>query len=473
MSDTSPIILWFRRDLRLGDHEALTAAVKTGRPVIPVFLCDEVVEDQGAAPKFRLGLGVAHFAKVLEGVGSRLILRRGPALECLRALVTETGAGAVWWSRAYDPVSVARDKAVKAGLKDDGVDAQSFTGHLLFEPWTVETQTGGFYKVYTPMWKAVRGRDVPDDLPAPSGIPAPEAWPDSDDPGDWALGAVMDRGADVVEPHCTVGEEAASHRLGAFVAHRIAEYGEARDYPAVDGTSGLYENLTYGEISPRRCWHAGRRAMEEGKAGAETFLKELVWREFAYHLAWHTPRIVEENWREDWDAFPWNEDERKAEVKAWKQGRTGIKFVDAALREMYVTGRMHNRGRMIVASYLTKHLMCHWKIGMRWFEYCLIDWDPASNAMGWQWSAGSGPDATPYFRVFNPVTQLDKFDKDRDYVDAWIAEGQEDPPGTALSYFEAIPRRWSMSAGDAYPDPIVGPDEGRQRALEAYENRDF
>lgn len=472
-NDKAPVLMWFRRDLRLGDHPALTAACDSGRPVIPVFIHDEVVETHGAAPKWRLGLGVAQLADSLADAGSRLILRRGAALEVLRDLIAETGAGAVYWSRLYDPASKTRDTGVKAALKKDGIDAQSFAGHLLFEPWTVETKTGGYYKVYTPMWRMVKDRDVPSDLPAPGTIPAPESWPASDAIADWNMGAAMNRGAQIVLPHTTVGEAAASARLGDFIANRVDDYVTNRDLPAVKGTSGLSENLTYGEISPRRCWHAGMRALQAGKDDAEVFLKELVWREFAYHLVHHTPHIVSENWKKDWDAFPWNQDERLAEVKAWKQGRTGIEFVDAALREMYVTGVMHNRGRMIVASYLTKHLLCHWKIGLDWFEDCLIDWDPASNAMGWQWSAGSGPDATPYFRVFNPVTQLDKFDKNRDYTATWIAEGRANPSRTALSYFEAIPRSWGMSPRDAYPAPIVAPDVGRQRALSAYEKRDF
>jgi deoxyribodipyrimidine photo-lyase len=198
-----------------------------------------------------------------------------------------------------------------------------------------------------------------------------------------------------------------------------------------------------------------------------------VWREFAYHLAHHTPRIVSGNWREAWDAFPWSTDADTPEVLAWKQGRTGIEFVDAAMRELHVTGYMHNRARMIVASYLTKHLMTHWRIGLRWFEEHLIDWDPASNAMGWQWSAGSGPDATPYFRVFNPVTQLDKFDPDRAYVRRWIAEGQGRPPKTALQYFDAVPKAWGLSPDARYPDPVVTPQAGRARALDAYGNRGF
>ncbi|MEO0766234.1 MAG: deoxyribodipyrimidine photo-lyase [Pseudomonadota bacterium] len=465
--------MWFRRDLRISDHAALTAASTAGAPVIPVVIRDTSVRDLGAAPKWRWGLGVVHLSETLAGQGSRLILRSGPAKDVLNALVKETGAKSVFWSRLYDPDAVTRDTDIKADLKNQGIDARSFGGHLMFEPWTVETKTGGYYRVYTPMWRAVKDRDVDAPLPAPGRIPAPEAWPASEDIADWDLGAQMHRGADIVRPHVRLGEHAAQSRLGAFIAHKVAHYDQGRDLPATDGTSGLSENLALGEISPHQCWHAGLRALQEGKAGAETFLKELVWREFAYHLMHHTPRILDQNWKEDWDAFPWNTDADSAEVTAWTRGRTGIQFVDASLREMYVTGRMHNRGRMIVASYLTKHLLSHWKIGQKWFEHCLIDWDPASNAMGWQWSAGSGPDATPYFRVFNPVTQLDKFDRNRDYVSRWIAEGRSRPHKDALSYFDAIPRRWGMDPGDMYPNPIVPADEGRKRALGAYENRGF
>ncbi len=470
---TAPVIYWTRRDFRLTDNPALVAACASGAPVIPVFLCDEVVEGHGAAPKWRLGLGAEAFADRLSAAGSRLIFRRGRALDCLEALVRETGAAAVHWNRLYDPAARVRDEGVKAALKAAGIAAVSHAGHLVHEPWTVQTGTGGFYKVYTPFWKAVRSRDVAPPLAAP-GIPAPADWPASDDIADWDLGRAMDRGAAVVRPHCHVGEEAAQGRLGAFIAHRIETYAEDRDRLDVDGTSGLSENLTYGEISARGCWHAGARAMAEGKAGAETFLKELIWRDFAYHLVHHTPHIVERNWREEWEAFPWNEDESRAEVRDWKRGRTGMVIVDAAMREMYVTGRMHNRARMLVASYLTKHLMSHWKIGMRWFEDCLVDWDPASNAMGWQWSAGSGPDATPYFRVFNPETQAEKFDPQGRYRRAWVAEITNRPTETALSYFEAIPRSWAMAPDDVYPSaPVVSAAEGRKRALEAYENRGF
>lgn len=473
MSDTSPVLMWLRRDLRLSDHPALTAAVKTGRPVIPVFILDGQCEALGAAPKYRLGLGLEHFGKVLADAGSRLILRRGDALAQLRKLVEETGAHCVFWTRQYDPDAVARDTEVKQTLREEGLEVRSFGGHLMFEPWTVETKTGGYYKVYTPFWRSVKERDVEVPLSAPSSLAAPDTWPASDDLLDWKMAAAMRRGADVIRPHVQLGEAAAQDRLAEFLKDKVEKYNTTRDLPGVDGTSCLSENLALGEISPHQCWHAGQRALHEGKSDAEVFLKELVWREFAYHLMHHTPRILTQNWREEWQGFDWNEDERLAEVKAWKQGRTGIPFVDAAMREMYVTGRMHNRGRMIVASYLTKHLLCHWRIGQKWFEECLIDWDPAANAMGWQWSAGSGPDATPYFRVFNPVTQLDKFDKNRDYTGRWIAEGYAEPSTSALSYFDAIPQRWHMSPDDPYPDPVVDVAQGRKRALEAYENRGF
>ncbi|MEM9350659.1 MAG: deoxyribodipyrimidine photo-lyase [Pseudomonadota bacterium] len=469
----NPTIMWFRRDLRLCDNLALAAACAGKGPVIPVFIYDECVEALATAPAWRLGLGVGALAEALEKMGSRLILRRGRALDVMKALVAETGATAIHWSRAYDPASQERDKGVKAWAKEAGLTAESHKGHLLFEPWAVETKTGGFYKVYTPMWKAVRGSELPSLTQAPGAILAPEAWPNSDTLEEWSLGAGMKRGAAIVRPYVRLGEAAARERLDYFCDALVHRYDSARDEVAVDGTSNLSENLSLGEISPLTCWHAGMKAMEEGKAGAETFLKEIVWREFAYHLLHHTPRIATGNWREEWDAFPWNEDEDHLHVIAWKRGRTGIRFVDAAMREMYVTGRMHNRGRMIVASYLCKHLLTHWKIGMRWFDEHLIDWDPASNAMGWQWSAGSGPDATPYFRVFNPVTQLDKFDKDRRYASRWIAEGYSNPSDEALSYFDAVPKSWGMAASDAYPEPVVAADLGRQRALDAYANRGF
>ena len=470
MRSDTPIILWFRRDFRLADHPALAAAARSGRPVIPVAVCDEVVERYGAAAKWRLEAAMAAFSRSLEALGSRLVLLRGTALEVLRALARETGAGDVWWSRAYDPDAIAGDTRVKAGLGEAGLDAQSFPGHLLFEPWTVSTRQGGYFKVYSPMWRAVKDRDVPSPDPAPAHLRQPESWPASDRRADWALSAAMNRGAEVLARHACVGEACAADRLAAFLDGPVDGYKERRDIPSEPATSNLSENLAWGEIGPRTVWHAGQRARHEGARGAEHFLKELVWREFAYHLVFHTPSIVRENWRPEWDAFPWSEDEDDA-VLRWKQGRTGVPLVDAAMREMYVTGRMHNRGRMIAASYLTKHLLKHWRIGQAWFADCLTDWDPASNAMGWQWVAGSGPDAAPYFRIFNPETQATKFDPDGVYVQRFVAERAAAPGAEALAFFDACPRAWGLSPDAPYPDPVVSLAAGRARALAAYEGR--
>lgn len=469
MSET-PIILWFRRDLRLADHPALSAACVAGGPVIPVFILDPETEALGAAAKWRLMHSIKNFSQSIDITGNRLILKRGDAAAVLDRLIAETGAGAVHWTRLYDPAARARDQAIKSALKARGISARSFPGHVLFEPWAIETGAGGFYRVFTPYWKSVRDRPVDPLIPAPTRLPAPARWPASDRLDDWALGAAMGRGAAVLERYCEVGEATALARLDSFLDGPVADYQLARDYPARAGTSGLSEALTLGEIAPRRIWHAAQRVRQGGAgAGAETFLKELAWRDFAHHLMFHTPHILTRNWRQDWDGFPWNEDRHDPRVIAWTQGRTGVPFVDAAMRELYVTGRMHNRARMIVASFLTKHLLSHWRIGMDWFADCLTDWDPASNAMGWQWCAGSGPDAAPYFRIFNPETQAKTWDPKGDYVRNWIAEGQRNPPQSALDYFDAMPKSWQMTPGDPYPAPLVGLAEGRKMALAAYE----
>ncbi|QIE42529.1 deoxyribodipyrimidine photo-lyase [Rhodobacteraceae bacterium SC52] len=471
MSETAPTIWWIRRDMRLADNPALCAAIERGGPIIPLFIMDEVHDSYGVVPRWRMGLGADALAGALKDRGSRLVLRRGDALTTLRQIARETGARSVVWSVLVDPDAKNRDEKVRDALEEDGLEVIRKTGHVLFDPWTVETKTGGFYRVYTPFWRSVQNRELSEPLSTPGTIPAPSDWPASDDLADWALEAPMHRGAEIVRPHFTIGERAAQGRLGAFMAHGVDDYAQARDIPGKTGTSLLSENLTLGEISARTCWHAGLEAMRQGKSGAETFLKELVWRDFAHHLSYHTPQITTRNWRSEWDAFPWNEDASHPHVRAWQQGRTGIRFVDAAMRELYVTGNMHNRGRMIVGSYLCKHLMSHWKIGLDWFADTLRDWDPASNAMGWQWVAGSGPDASPYFRVFNPVTQLDKFDRNRVYEGRWIAEGRSNPDPLASAFFDAIPRSWGLSANDTYPDPVVSAEDGRRRALDAYQNR--
>lgn len=452
---TTPILYWMRRDFRLADNPALSSCA--GQPVIPVVIRDGSVRDLGAAPAFRFGRAVEDFCKNLGPRGGKVVLRTGDALEVLLQLIAETGATRVVWNRLYDPAARDRDSRVKAALKERGIAVESFNAHLLFEPWTVETGTGGFYRVYTPFWRAVRDRNVPTPLRVPDLI-FPSTWPDSESLKDWALEAAMKRGVDIVKRHLLLGEAAAMARLTSFIETQSARYKDERDFLDLDATSGLSEPLAYGEISPRQCWHAGWRAMEgAGGKGAEHFLKELVWREFAYHLMFHSPHILTGSWRPEWEAFPW--DGEGAAAERWRRGETGVEIIDAAMRELYVMGRMHNRARMLVASYLTKHLMVDWRIGREWFAETLTDWDPASNAMGWQWVAGSGPDAAPFFRIFNPDTQAEKFDRKGVYRNHWLRGAG------ARDFDAAIPKSWTIREN---PLPMISLSEGRDRALSAY-----
>ena len=402
-----------------------------------------------------------------------IVFRAGSAEKVLTELISETHANQVIWARTYLPPLNDRDARIKVVLKQKGILAKSFPGHLLFEPWTVSPKSSEFFKVYTPFWKATRLKDPIGFETKVSKIVGVKEKLKSENLENWCLGKEMSLGSSIVSRYVRLGEDAARERLSDFISNKVMHYSTARDIPSLDGTSGLSENLSLGEISPIECWNAGFKALEEGHDAAEIFLKELVWREFAYHLAHHTPRILDSNWRQEWNNFPWNTNDKDEKVILWQQGRTGIPFVDAAMRELYVTGRMHNRGRMIVASFLTKHLMTHWKIGLKWFENCLIDWDPASNAMGWQWSAGSGPDATPYFRVFNPNTQLEKFDGKHEYRDRWLAEFSGKNSPKALSCFDAIPKKWKLAPEMKYPAPVVDLSQGRVAALDAYKNREF
>ncbi len=463
-----PTIWWIRKEFRLADNPALAEALAGDGPVIPVFVLDDaILKSYGAAALWRLERALDCFAETLAAKGQRLVLRRGNALEILRALIAETGARRVVWGRQYDRPTRERDADVKFALKEDGVDAVSVCSHLMFEPWAIETKTGGPYRVYSPYKRACldREEEIGDPLPTPNDLAPPDAWPESDALESWNLGAGMNRGGDIVARYANVGEAAALARLEAFVGI-VADYDSGRNALGHAGTSRLSENYSWGELSTRTAWHRIRSYMTRSRNagdGPTVYLQELLWREFAYHLLYHYPDLASENWREEWNAFPWREDNEDAE--RWRRGTTGIAGVDAAMRELYASGYMHNRMRMLTASVLTKHLMTDWRVGEAWFRDCLTDWDPASNAMGWQWVAGSGPDATPFFRIFNPETQVEKFDPKGRYVSRWLDEGSED----ARNFFAAIPRAWDMSIGDARPaKPIIGLKEGRERALAAY-----
>lgn len=465
MSEGKRIIWWIRRDLRLSDNPVLDEIAAQGARVIPVYISDPIDAALGAAPQFRLGLGLSHLQRRLEARGLRLIVRQGAALDVLKALVVETGASGVFWSRLYDPEARARDSTIKSTLRNEGVQARSFGGRLLFEPWSVEKKSGGYFQVYTPFWRAVAGRDVASATGPAQALSGPADWPQSLTVDDLGYGRRMQRGAAVVERYCRVGEERALNRAETFLATTVQRYAEMRDIPSAEATSGLSENLAWGEISPRQIWGMCRYARQS--RGVEIFQKELVWREFSYHLMYHTPHILDQNWRAGWDGFPWQD--KTDLLKRWQQGRTGFDLVDAGMRELYVTGKMHNRVRMVAASFLCKHLMVHWKTGQNWFAEHLVDWDPAANAMGWQWVAGCGPDAAPFFRIFNPEGQSDKFDRDGAYCRSWVSEGQGAPPETANAFFAACPESWTLSPDSPRDARVVDLAEGRKRALAAYE----
>ncbi|MEL7463782.1 MAG: deoxyribodipyrimidine photo-lyase [Pseudomonadota bacterium] len=457
MTSDPTTIVWLRRDLRLRDNLALDAAL--GGPVIPVFILDDVIDAQlGAAARLRLKLSLEALSKDFAAKGIKLVLRRGDALEILRALASETGARRVTWTRLTDGPSIERDKKIKASLKDDGLEVESFGGFTLLDPWRVRTGQDTQFKVFTPFSKALMQHDIPEPAQRPSHLAAYDGDVASDDLNDWRLEAAMGPAADALAKQIAAGEDAARDRLDAWLDERGARYDDDRnrlDKP--EAGTRLSEYLALGEISPRSVWAAMDRA--DGDAGVEAARRQLIWRDFAHMLLFHDPDMETENWRREWSAFPWREDNEDAE--RWRRGETGVEVVDAAMREMYVTGRMHNRARMLTASYLTKHLMTHWRVGEAWFRETLIDWDPANNAMGWQWVAGCGPDAAPFFRIFNPETQGEKFDPFGAYRKNWIR-------GEGAETFAAMRPKSHQRNASARPRPLVELSEGRKRALEAW-----
>ncbi len=460
----SSSIVWFRHDLRLADNPALTAALESGRPVVPVYVLDAEtagVRLPGGATRWWLHKSLQSLAASLQALGSRLVLRRGPALKTILGLAAECDAHAVYWNRAYDQGPRERDASLKQALAARAVAGESRKANLLFEPWEVKTAAGEPFKVFTPFWRACRRLRSPDQpLPAPSRLPTPSAWPASDRLASWRLLPTAPDWSGGLAASWTPGETGAIERLTSFLDGAIALYREARDRPAVDGTSRLSPYLAFGEISPRQVWRAA--AARGHSAATEKFLAELGWREFSYNLLFHFGDLARRNFRPEFDAFPWAGDEDA--IEAWRRGRTGYPIVDAGMRQLWTTGWMHNRVRMIAASLLTKDLLVDWRVGERWFWDTLVDADPANNAAGWQWVAGSGADAQPFFRIFNPVLQGEKFDPRGDYVRRWVPELAGLPS-------ETIHRPWTAGrriSPDVYPERIVDHAVARDRALGAF-----
>ncbi|OJF91116.1 deoxyribodipyrimidine photolyase [Rhizobium sp. 58] len=472
-ANDGPVLVWFRKDLRLDDNHALSAAVATGRAVIPLYIREPDAAGTGplgAAQAWWLHHSLQALEASLVALGSRLLLASGQAKDILSKIVIDTGAGAVFWNRRYDPKGTAIDEPLMSGLRNDGVLVRSFAGQLLHEPSRLKTGTGGPYRVYTPFWRALESTGEPDaPIDAPETVPAPDRWPQSELLKDWQLLPVKPDWAKTFSEVWTPGEASALQRLSDFAEDGLSGYKHNRDRPGVDGTSLLSPHLALGEISPARIWHATRGRSDAPAEDVTTFRKEVVWRDFSYHLLFHNPTLPTENLNRKYDDFPWTFD--AAAFGRWTKGVTGYPIVDAGMRQLWRHGYMHNRVRMIAASFLIKDLLIDWRRGEAWFAETLVDADPASNAASWQWVAGSGADASPFFRVFNPILQGEKFDPEGGYIRRFVPELARMPEKYIHRPFEApsaVLKAANVALGSDYPAPIVNHAMARDRALAAY-----
>lgn len=465
-----PALVWFRRDLRLTDNPALNWAARTGRPVIPVFVLDDEqpgIRPLGGASRWWLHGSLDALRAALRALGSRLILRRGAADAVLAQLVRETGATDVVWNRLHDPDAVRRDKRVEARCDESGVAVQSFNAGLLFQPGIIRTGQGKPYRVFTPFWRRClqEGFDGPGE--GPPALVAPAVWPHGDELDDWGLRCATPDWAAGLRAAWRPGEAGARMRLDVFLTEGIESYHEDRELPGVQGTSRLSPHLHFGEIGPRQV--AGALNPLPQGPGKDAFLRELGWREFSHHLLHDNPGMATTNLRSEFDRMPWRED--PAALRCWQHGRTGYPLVDAGMRELWATGWMHNRVRMVAASFLTRHLLLDWRLGEDWFWDTLVDADWANNSVGWQWVAGCGADAAPFFRIFNPVAQSRRYDPAGRYLRAWLPELARLPDDLLHAPWESPPAALEAAGvrlGTDYPHPLVDHAASRRRALHAY-----
>jgi len=479
-SATAPALVWFRNDLRVSDHPALDAAVAAKRPILPLYILEEDAPGDmglGAASRWWLHHSLSALSADLKALGAPLYLTRGRAETLIPDIAKRLGAETIFWNRRYEPWAIETDRQIKATLKDAGHAVESFNGALLYEPWEVKTKQGGAYGVFTPFWKAECALgDPPYPSQAPKALPGAD-WgplPPPEALEDWGLLPSAPDWAGGLRDAWTPGEAGARARLADFLDDGVLSYQEARDKPAMPGTSRLSPHLHHGEISARQIWHWSReRLRESGAAAYETgiwaFLREISWRDFNHNLLFHNPTMPHKNYQRKFDVFPWREDARS--LKAWQRGLTGFPLVDAGMRELWQTGYMHNRVRMLVASFLVKDLLIDWREGEAWFRDTLVDADLANNVGNWQWAAGCGADAAPYFRIFNPMTQGERFDPEGAYVQAWVPELKDLPkkfihaPWTADA---ATLAKAKVELGRTYPHPMVDHKQARQQALDAY-----
>ena len=468
----SPVIVWFRQDLRVADNPALAAAVETGAPVLPVYVLDDDNAGQwrmGGASRWWLH----HSLKALNSdLGGTLHVLVGKADDLVPDLARKVGAQGVFWNRCYEPWRIARDKTIKTRLADDGTNPRSFNGSLLFEPHTVCKKDGGPYKVFTPFWR--KGALGDGRQPAEPLAPAlPASW--HEQPGSIGIDALellpSVQWYDEIEATWVPGEKGAAQCLDEFLDSGLDDYREGRNHPARKNVSRLSPHLHFGEISPRQVWQATQQVIAGAglEGDGDTFLSEIGWREFSYNLLYHWPELPTDPLQQRFEKFPWREDE--AHLDAWQRGQTGYPIVDAGMRELWRTGYMHNRVRMIVGSFLVKNLRLHWHHGEAWFWDTLLDADLASNSASWQWIAGCGADAAPYFRVFNPVTQSEKFDKQGEYLRTYVPEIAKLPDKLIHAPWKAGDEALASAGirlGTDYPEPIVDLKASREEALAAF-----
>jgi deoxyribodipyrimidine photo-lyase len=466
---SAPAIVWFRHDLRLADNPALSAAAASGAPIVALFILDEDAAGDwrlGGASRWWLHHSLGSLAESLSRFGASLTLRRGSADLILQGVLAQTGANAIYWNRIFEPWAARRDVAIRSELRGQGVRVEAFNSSLLFEPSQIRTREGEAFVMFTPFWRACLAAPPPGaPLPAPSKLraAAPIA---SERLDDWDLLPTKPDWAAGLRESWTPGEEAAQHKLQAFLRGAIRDYREMRDFPAKDGVSRLSPHLRWGEISPRQIWSA---TMAKASLVGAPFLRQLGWREFSHHLLFANPELPEHPLDKRFEDFPWLHDDDA--FAAWSGGRTGYPMVDAAMRQLWSDGYMHNRSRLVAGSFLVKDLLLPWQDGERWFWDTLVDADLANNSASWQWVAGCGADAAPYFRVFNPVLQGEKFDPEGDYVRRYVPE----LAGLGAKYIhrpweapEDALREAGLRLGETYPFPIVDHKMARARALEAF-----
>jgi deoxyribodipyrimidine photo-lyase len=465
------VLVWFRQDLRIEDNPALAAALKTGRPLIPVYIYapdEEAQWSAGGASRWWLHHALDALDGELQKYGSGLVLRKGATLKNLQDICKSHEVSGVFWNRRYEPAIIDHDAHIKQQLRAEGIGAESFSASLLYEPHTIQNRSGKPFRVFTPFWKHLRSLAVEAPVPVDTNkltvpLTAPRSEPLQ------SLGLLPEIPWDKsFYQYWDPGLKAAGETLNEFALQRARRYKDHRDLPAVDGTSRLSPYLHFGQLGPRQVWQALLQTGSVDGPGEYTFLSEIGWREFAYHLLFHFPDTPQQALNKNYSQFPWQADD--GYLKAWQTGQTGYPIVDAGMRQLWQTGWMHNRVRMITASFLVKHLLQPWQEGARWFWATLVDADLASNTMGWQWTAGCGADASPYFRIFSPMLQGAKFDANGSYIHKWVPELKNIPAKFIHQPWEApygVLKQAGVKLGDNYPKPVIDHKAGRERALAA------